>query len=155
FIDRTMSGPNKGEWNEFDTIDLSFTQTYLDGRLGLNAAYYRENYESGFANTINSNRVSVDVNATLRDNSANPDVGRPYIVSSSSGRIAQEDRESWRVTGFYKFNLADHIGEDRLLSKIFGEQTFTGIVSSQKFENFSRDFNLYAWDAATYGVPLL
>ncbi|HTO03434.1 MAG TPA: TonB-dependent receptor plug domain-containing protein, partial [Opitutus sp.] len=155
FVDRTMSGPNKGEWNKFDTIDLSFTQTYLDGRLGLNAAYYRENYESGFANTINSNRVSVDVNATLRDNSANPDVGRPYIVSSSAGRIAAEDRESWRVTGYYKFDIADHLGRDHFLSKIFGEQTFTGIVSSQKYENFSRDFNLYAWDAATYGVPLL
>lgn len=155
FDDRPMAGPNKGEWNEFENVDFSFTQTYFDGRLGLNAAYYRENYESGFANTINSNRVSVDVNATLRDNSANPDVGRPYIVSSSAGRIAKEDRESWRVTGYYKFNIADYVGQDSFLSKIFGEQTFTGIVSSQEYENFSRDFNLYAWDAATYGVPLL
>ena len=155
FVDRIMPGPNKGEWNEFDTIDLSFTQTYFDGRLGLNAAYYRENYESGFANTINSNRVSVDVNTTLRDNSANSDVGRPYIVSSSAGRIATEDRESWRVTGYYKFNIADHLGQDHFLSKIFGEQTFTGILSSQKYENFSRDFNLYAWDAKTLGVPFL
>jgi len=155
FIDRTMAGPNKGEWNKFDTIDLSFTQTYFNGRLGLNAAYYRENYESGFANTINSNRVTVDVNATLRDNSANPDVGRPYIVSPSGGRIAEEDRESWRVTAYYKFDLADHLGRDHLLGKIFGEQTFTGIVSRQRYENFSRDFNLYAWDANTYGVPFL
>ncbi len=155
FIDRTMAGPNKEEWNKFDNIDLSFTQTYFDGKLGINAAYYRENYESGYANAIASNRVSVDVNATLRDNSANPDVGRPYIVSSTAGNITSEDREAWRATAYYKFDLADYLGREHLLSKIFGEQTFTGIVSSQRYDNFSRSFNLYAWDAATYGVPLL
>jgi hypothetical protein len=155
FIDRTMAGPNKEEWNNFDTIDLSATQTYFDGRLGINAAYYSESYESGRANLISSNRVSVDVNATLRDNSANPDVGRPYIVSSSSGNITEEDREAWRATVFYKFDIGDYVGRDHILSKIFGEQTFTGVVSSQRYENFSRDFNLYTWDAARYGVPFL
>lgn len=155
YIDRTMAGPNKKEWNDFDSIDISATQTYLDGRLGINGSYYRENYRSGRANAIASNRVSVDVNATLRDGSANPDVGRPYIVSSSSGNITDVDRESWRATVFYKFDIGDYVGRDSILSKIFGEQTFTGVVSSQKYANFSRDFNLYAWDAETYGVPLL
>lgn len=155
YIDRTISGPNKAEWNDFDAIDLSATQTYLDGRLGLNAAFYRESYESGRRNVIASSRVSVDVNATLRDGSANPDVGRPYIVSSTSGNINQVDREAWRGTAYYRFDLGDHIGRDHILSKIFGEQTFTGVVSSQKYENFSRDFNLYAWDAESYGIPLL
>jgi outer membrane receptor protein involved in Fe transport len=155
FIDRTIPGPNKEEWNDFETLDLSFTQTYLDGNLGINAGYYRESYDSGFANAINSPRVSVDVNATLRDGSANPDVGRPYIVSSTAGNMTQEDREAWRATAYYKFDLGDHIGRDKFLSKLFGEQTFTGVVSSQRYENFSRNFDLYAWDARSYGVPFL
>ncbi len=155
FIDRTMAGPNKEEWNNFDNFDLSFTQTYFNNRLGLNVGYYEESYRSGFANAIASNRVSVDVNATLRDGSANPDVGRPYIVSATSGNMTKVDRESWRATAYYKFDLADHLGRDHFLSKIFGEQTFTGVVSNQRYENFSRDFNLYAWDAESYGLPLL
>ena len=155
FVDRTMAGPNKEEWNDFDTFDLAFTQTYFGGNLGINAAYYKETYDYGWANAIASNRVSVDVNATLRDGSANPDVGRPYIVSATSGNMTEIDRESWRATAYYKFDLADHLGEEHFLSKIFGEQTFTGIVSSQKYENFGRDFNLYAWDAESYGVPYL
>lgn len=155
FIDRTMAGPNKKEWNDFDTVELSFTQTYLDGRLGLNAGYYKESYKSGRANAIASNRVSVDVNATLRDGSANPDVGRPYIVSATSGNITEVDREAWRATGYYKFDIADFIGRSHLVSRIFGEQTFTGVVSSQRYESFSRSFDLYSWDAASYGVPYL
>lgn len=155
FIDRTMAGPNKKEWNDFDTVDLSFTQTYLDGRLGINAGYYDESYRSGWANAVSSNRVTVDVNARLRDNSANPDVGRPYIVSSTSGNMTKESRRAWRATAFYKFDIGDHIGREKLLSKIFGEQIFTGIVSSQRLEELHRDFNLYAWDARSYGVPLL
>jgi outer membrane receptor protein involved in Fe transport len=155
FIDRTISGPNKEEWNNFDTIDLSFTQTYFDGRFGINAAYYQESYRSGWANAISSNRVSVDVNATLRDGSANPDVGRPYIVSATSGNMTKEDREAWRATAYYKFDIADYVGRDHVLSRIFGEQTFTGIVSNQRYDNFSRNFNLYAWDARSYGIPLL
>ncbi len=155
FVDRTIAGPNKQEWNDFDTVDLSFTQTYLDGRLGLNAGYYKESYRFGRANAISSDRVTVDVNATLRDNSANPDVGRPYIVSPTSGNMTKENRRAWRVTAYYKFDIGDYTGREHLLSKLFGEQTFTGIASSQRYENLSRDFNLYAWDAASYGVPLL
>ncbi|BET66275.1 hypothetical protein ASA1KI_11930 [Opitutales bacterium ASA1] len=155
FVDKTIAGPNKEEWNNFDTIDFAVTQTYLDGRLGLNAAYYRESYRYGWANAIASNRVSVDVNATLRDGSANPDVGRPYIVSSTSGNMTKENRESWRATGYYKFDIGDHFGRESLLGRLFGEQTFTGILSSQRYENFSRGFNLYAWDAESYGGPFL
>ncbi|HEX9784459.1 MAG TPA: TonB-dependent receptor plug domain-containing protein [Opitutaceae bacterium] len=155
FDDRTLQGPNKEEWNNFDTVELSLTQTYLDGRLGINAGYYQESYRSGWANAISTNRVSVDVNATLRDNSANPDVGRPYIVSPSSGNMTKENREAWRATAYYRFDIGDHVGRDHILSKIFGEQTFTGIVSSQRYEDFRRNFNLYAWDANSYGIPFL
>jgi outer membrane receptor protein involved in Fe transport len=151
FIDKTMQGPNKKEWNNFDSINLDVTQTYLDNRLGFNVAYDRQNYRSGYANAISTDRVTVDVNTTLRDGSANPDVGRPVIIGPSSGNMTSEKREAYRGTGFYKFNLRDYLGKDSILPKIFGEQTFTGVLSSQRYANFSRSFNLYAWDANSYG----
>src|SRR5207302_848020 len=110
FIDRTMQGPNKKEWNNFDTVNLSVSQTYLDGRVGLNGAYDRETYRSGYANAIFTDRVTVDVNTVLRDGSANPDVGRPVIIGPSEGRMYNETREAYRATAFYKFNLSDYIG---------------------------------------------
>lgn len=155
FTDRTLQGPNKKEWNNFDSLNASITQTYLDGRLGINAGYYRESYRSGYANAMSTDRVTVDVNAFLRDGSANPNVGRPAIYGPSSGNLTQEHREDYRATMYYKFNLADYIGKDRLLSRLFGEQTFTGVYSSQRYENFSRDFSLYAWDVDTYAGKFL
>lgn len=151
FIDRTMQGPNKKEWNNFDSINLDVTQTYLDGRLGFNGAYDKQSYRSGYANAISTNRVTVDVNTTLRDGSANPDVGRPVIIGPSSGAMNKDTLEAYRGTGYYKFNIRDYVGKDSLLPKIFGEQTFTGVLSSQHHAYFNRNFNLYAWDAQSYG----
>ncbi len=151
FIDKTMQGPNKREWNNFDAINGSITQTYLDNRLGFNLAYDRQTYRSGFANAIATDRVTVDVNTVMRDGSANPDVGRPLILGPSAGQMNSENREAYRATGYYKLNLADYTAKGNLLTKIVGEQTFTGVFASQRYENFNRSFNLYAWNATTYG----
>lgn len=153
FVDKTLYGPNKKEWNNFDTINVAVTQTYLDGRLGFNAAYDKQSYRYGQAAAINPSnyRVTVDVNTTLRDGSPNPDVGRPVVIAPSGGGMTTEKREGERLTGFYKFNISDYIGKEKMLSKIFGEQTFTGVYSSQRFSNFTRNFNLYNWDAQSYG----
>lgn len=151
FIDRTMQGPNKHEFNNFDSVNASVTQTYLNNRLGLNAAYDRQTYRSGYTNAISTDRVTVDVNTVMRDGSANPDVGRPMILGPSSGQMNLETREAYRFTGYYKFNLADYVGKRPLLTRLFGEQTFTGVLASQRYENLNRSFNLYAWDAQTYG----
>ena len=64
--------------------------------------------------------------------------------------MTTEKREGFRGTGFYKFNISDYIGKDKVLSQLFGEQTFTGVYSSQRFASFTRNFNLYNWDAETY-----
>jgi hypothetical protein len=155
FVDRTLQGPNKSEYNNFDSVNFSVTQTYLDGRLGFNGAYYKENYRSGYANAISTDRVTVDVNTTLRDGSANPDVGRPMILGPSSGQMNEEKREAYRFTGFYKFNLRDYIGTKNIFARLMGEQTLTGVLASQRYANLNRSFNLYAWDAQSYGGQYL
>ncbi len=155
FTDKTIQGPNKSEWNNFDSIKLEATQSYLDGRFGINGAYYRESYRSGYANAISTDRVTVDVNAFLRDGSANPNVGRPVIYGPSSGQQSLENRESYRISAYYKFNLKDYTGRNSLLTKLIGEQTFTGNASSQRYEDFNRYFSLYGWDVNTYANAFL
>ncbi len=155
FTDRTLQGPNKQEWNNFDSLNLEATQTYLDGRLGFNVAYNRESYRSGYANAMSTDRVTVDVNAFLRDGSPNPNVGRPVVYGPSSGNFTTERREAYRATGYYKLDLGDYFGKTSTIRKLIGEQTFTGVIASQRYENFSRDFSLYAWDVNTYAKPFL
>jgi hypothetical protein len=155
FVDQTMQGPNKSEWNYFDAIDFEGTQTYLTGRLGFNAAYHKETYRTGAINSISTNRVTVDVNTVLRDGSANPDVGRPAIIGPTSGQLNHESREASRFTAYYKFNLRDYTTKNNVLTMIFGEQTFTGVLTSARYQNLNRSFNLYAWDAQDYGARFI
>ncbi|MBK1877812.1 TonB-dependent receptor [Pelagicoccus mobilis] len=151
FIDRTIQGPNKSEYNEFDSLELSFIQTYLDGDLGINLGLYKETYESGHMNAVDTNRVSVDVNANLRGGYANPDVGRPFVLGGASGQDNVDEVETFRAKAFYRFDPNEHIQND-LISKLFGEQTFTSVYTDQRFDYFNAGYNLYAWDADTYGL---
>ncbi len=150
FIDKTIQGPNKSEYNKFDSLELAIAQTYFDGKLGINAGYYNETYESGRRNAINTNRVTVDVNANLRGGYSNPDVGRPAVYGGNNGRDAENTVETFRATAFYKFHPGEALKSD-FLNKIFGEQTFTAVYSDQRKEDLGLDFNLWAWDAETYG----
>jgi len=155
FTNQTIQGPNKSEWSGFESINLSISQTYLNGRLGINGAYYHENYRSGDANAIASDRVTVDVNAYLRDGSANPNVGRPVVYGPSNGTMTTQHREAYRGTAFYKFDIGDFIGHNNFVRDIFGEQTFTGVLADQKYSSFERDFSLYAWDVNTFAKAYL
>lgn len=152
FIDQTIQGPNKSEYNEFDSLELSFTQTYLDGDLGINLGYYDETYESGRTNAIDSNRVTIDVNANLRGGYTNPDAGRPAVYGGNGGNDSIDTVETLRATAYYKFRPGEATGND-FIGKLFGEQTFTAVYTDEKTTNFGANFSLYAWDVDTYNRP--
>ncbi len=148
--DQNLVGPNKTEFNNFDDINLGFTQSYLDGRIGLNAAYNRQSYRSGYTNLMEglwgTNMISVDVNQTLRgSNIPNPNFGRPYTIGEGRGGLFAKNRENWRVTGFGVLRATDFFNRDSLLSRILGEHTFTGVRSAQRYENLDRYYALYRW----------
>jgi hypothetical protein len=147
---QNIVGPNKREFNDFDDIVLGFTQTYFDGRLGINAAYNNQNYESGYTNLMEGlwgmNMISVDVNQTLRGSTTpNPNFGRPYTIGEGRGGIYEHKRENWRVTAFGLLKASDFFKGDSWAAKILGEHTFTGVRSAQHHENFDRSYALYRW----------
>ncbi len=152
FIDQTIQGPNKSEYNDFDSIEFGFTQTYLDGDLGINLGLYKETYKSGYTNAIDTNRVTIDVNGMLRAGYDNPDAGRPAVYGGNGGQDKKDTVDSFRATAFYKFNPSEKFSND-LIGKIFGEQTFTGVYSDEKKEYFGANYSLYSWDPATYNIP--
>ncbi|MDQ8198741.1 TonB-dependent receptor plug domain-containing protein [Pelagicoccus enzymogenes] len=148
-IDQSIQGPNKSEYNDFDSLELSFSQTYLDGNLGINVGYYDESYRYGRMNFIDTNAVTIDVNANLRAGYSNPDAGRPVVYGGNSASDAEDSVESLRATAFYKFDPGEATGND-LLGKLFGEQTFTAVFSDEEKTNSGANYNPFVWDAETY-----
>jgi hypothetical protein len=149
--DQNIVGPNKSEFNNFTDINLAFTQTYLDGRIGINAAYNRQNYRTGYANLMEGlwgmNMISVDVNQTLRGSTTpNPNFGRPFTIGEGRGAFYETNRENWRVTGFGVLKATDFFKNDSWLTRILGEHTLTGVYSSQHHEYFNRNYALYRWE---------
>lgn len=149
FIDQTIQGPNKSEYNEFDSLELSLSQTYLGGDLGFNVGYYKETYDHGRMNFIDTNSVTIDVNANLRAGYSNPDAGRPVVYGGNSASDAEDTVSSFRTTAYYKFDPGEASGND-FIGKFFGEQTFTAVYTDEKKTNFGANYNPFVWDAETF-----
>ncbi|BET66276.1 hypothetical protein ASA1KI_11940 [Opitutales bacterium ASA1] len=157
--EQNLIGPNKREFNDFETFNLGVTQSYLDGRVGWNFAYNEQRYRSGYTNHMEglwgNNVVSIDINQTLRNSTTpnNPNVGRIYTFGEGRGGIYEKRRENWRFTAFAKVEAEDLLKNDGWLARTLGEHTFTGVASSQRYENFDRSFALYRW-GSEYGEAL-
>ncbi|PTY02437.1 TonB-dependent receptor [Opitutaceae bacterium EW11] len=149
-FDQNLIGPNKSEHNYFDNVNVSFTQSYFDGRLGINGAYNRQSYRTGYSNLMEglwgNNMISVDVNQTMRGSTTpNPNYGRPFTIGEGRGGVFERDRENWRVTGFGVVKATDFFKRDNWFTDIVGEHTFTGVKSAQRYHNFDRYYALYRW----------
>lgn len=149
---QNLIGPNKSEFNNFDDVILGFTQTYWEGRFGINAAYNKQSYRTGYTNLMEGlwgmNMISVDVNQTLRGSLIpNPNFGRPFTIGEGRGAFWKKNRENWRVTAFAALKATDFIKNESWLTRILGEHTLTGVKSSQHNEHFDRYYALYRWDA--------
>ncbi|MDQ8181022.1 TonB-dependent receptor plug domain-containing protein [Pelagicoccus sp. SDUM812005] len=146
-----LVGPNKSEFNDFETFNLVATQTYLDGRVGWNFAYNDQSYRSGYTNAMEGlwggNIISVDINESLRGGEGNnPNVGRLFTIGEGRGGIYEKRRENWRATVFGEVAADDFFDSDSVLSTVLGKHTFTGVASSQKYDYFDRSFAMYRWD---------
>ena len=117
-----VAGPNNTTWHDFETLNFNATQTYLNGRAGIELVYDKQEYEDGFNRyLITPNRIGIDINpslrqevnadGTLRPAAPNPNFGRPFAFSAdanTSGTEARrnvEMRENYRMTAFYKLDL--------------------------------------------------
>jgi hypothetical protein len=69
--EHNLIGPNKSEFNNFETFNAQITQSYWDSRIGWNFAYNQQSYRSGYTNLLEGlwgmNVVSVDINESLRN----------------------------------------------------------------------------------------
>lgn len=144
FWNTLIDGPNKEEWSGFDTFSGSIAQTFFNNKLGYELAYFTESYDQGNLSLLqNGSNVAlfIDTNENLGDGSPNPNVGRPFIADSAGGgnNIYSSDRESVRLTVTGEWDFMEN-GNDGFLSKLLGRHIFTGLVSEDKQETDSINF---------------
>ncbi len=141
FYNKSISGPNRLTKQDFEAINLHLSQTYFENRLGVELAYdkqdhYLDDYNP-YAGTDGA--ITVDVNTVLGDGTPNPNVGRPYITTSTyyGGSDSGSRRESKRATVFAEFRATDVLKES-WITKVIGKHTLTGVYNETDYRNNAR-----------------
>ena len=133
FYKRLLDGPNKHEWKSWNAFNLAVDQTFFDDRLGFEFAYDQQTYTEGAEPFLEGENyaIGIDVNQRYSDNSANPNVGRPYVANATSGGEDNNyqtttNRQTYRFTPTYEFRAADLFGNSTL-AWILGKSDFTAL----------------------------
>lgn len=147
FYERLVDGPNKREFRAFEAFNVNVSQTFLNNRLGLEATYDQQTYEDAQDVIFEGGNVTitVDVNNQLPDNTPNPNVGRPMIVSRSTygSYGSQTERIGRRLTGFAELRSQDFL-ESSWLTRVLGRHVFTGLVSEDTYDRDDQSWARYA-----------
>lgn len=151
FYNNLLPGPNQMQYNRFNAFNAAFRQTFLNDKLGVELAYNRQKATFGQTNFVNNDAtsVSIDIMRTLIDGTPNPNFLRPVVYAGPGGFGWTESlRQDLRATAFGELNFADITGRDSVVTKIFGRNVFTGLVTQQKTDRFTGNGPRYFIDAA-------
>ncbi|MBD5778076.1 TonB-dependent receptor [Pelagicoccus sp. NFK12] len=154
-----IDGDTKREYENFDAINLEFQQTALNDRIGFQVIYDQQDYSRANQGLLGWRpRINMDILERWEDGSPNPNVGRPYIVTSSggSGGSYETNREYLRATLFAELRADDFFDSDSLLAKILGKHRFNAVSSEEDFQTQSRSWQNNStdqtWDAFWNGT---
>jgi len=140
FYNNTLDGPNYWDYRDFDAVNLSWEQTFLDGNLGFELAYDRQEMTQERVTSSNPDRqtIHIDTMANFLDGTANPNRGRLfYAINGNGSNIGYTNRlkESARATGFYTLDFSKITGRDSWVSRIFGRNNFTALYERRADED--------------------
>lgn len=144
FYNHLLDGPNKSEYTRFHASNLTLSQTFLDNKLGFELAYDNQYVRNGNLNLIGQDAaaITIDITQTLPDGSPNPGVGRPMVIGNGGngglGNMRISETTAMRAQAFGELDFADFAGRDSWLTRIFGRNTFTGLLAKQKVDSDSR-----------------
>ncbi|MBC2604462.1 TonB-dependent receptor plug domain-containing protein [Pelagicoccus albus] len=157
FYNHLIDGNNKKEWQEWESYNASFTQSFFNNRLAFRLDYDHQDYQNGQQGIFlgSSPYISVDINAYTAEYPAaytdlaveNEGVGQAYIGSSSHYGNSTNHiiRDSLRFTAAGEIDFTEFM-EDSALSDFLGYHNITGLWErSEKFTD-SRSYVLYATD---------
>ncbi|MCB1122550.1 MAG: TonB-dependent receptor plug domain-containing protein, partial [Verrucomicrobiae bacterium] len=136
----SMSGRNDRRFHDFTAFNIAIQQEFLDGDLGFELAYDKQEFDSGSFELIGggfrNRNIGVDINETFADGTPNPNVGRPFVTARPGWRENSNDLETSRLTVYYKFDAEEKLGG---IGKWLGNHTLTGLLDQSKFKTFNRN----------------
>lgn len=147
FYHKLIDGPTKHEWRNFEAANMALSQTFWNNTVGLEVVLDKQRYEDGTDSLLNGGEVAinVDINTLLPNQTPNPNVGRPEIISRTifGNGGQQTERTSYRLTGFAEFQ-ADKFMKESWLTRLLGRHVFTGVLSGDKYDRANQTWARYA-----------
>jgi len=129
FYTQLVEGPNKFENTRWKTYNITLEQR-LGAHAGVEFSLDKQGLESIINNPTNQN-IQLDVNTKLPDGTANPNFGRPYVVSVGWAESQSRDREGLRATAYYELDLRRY--SRGWLGRLLGRHVLTGNVASSEY----------------------
>ena len=159
FYDQLIDGPNKREWQDFETFNISLAQTFFNDKFGFEAVYNQEDWKGGQLSLLSGGRQGLYIDfmsvfsdgsptglngEPYQDGTPNPNVGRPFITDSGQGGNNETtvERESARITAFFTHDFSQ--GRTNWLNRILGRHTITGLFAEDTDERDNRQWQRYA-----------
>jgi outer membrane receptor protein involved in Fe transport len=139
FYHHMLDGPNKYEWAEWGTHNLTLEQHFLDDRAGVELSFDRQNLDQGNLLPLSSASaytLRVDINTHLPNGAPNPNFGRPVMTGFQTNTRTASDRDTWRATGYYNLDL-QKVGPT-WLGRALGRHLITG--THTRLKNFNERY---------------
>lgn len=141
FYNQMMGGPTKYEWAWWDAHNVTLEQTFLEKRAGIELSFDKQQLDSGFTSPMRYN-LNLDINEVLPNGAPNPNFLRPVSLGSGFKRVLSQDREAFRATGFYQFDLR-RVPGPRWLGRFLGRHMLNANHSRQ--DSFYQKFGGTLW----------
>jgi outer membrane receptor protein involved in Fe transport len=136
FYHHMLDGPNKWEWSDFKTYNVTLEQQFLNGQAGIEASWDRQNFDQGNMLPLSSQAaytIRVDINEKLPDGTPNPNFGQPVVTGFQSNTMSNIDSDVGRATGYYNLDLR-RVGPG-WLGKFLGTHLLTATHTRQSTRN--------------------
>lgn len=148
FYNHLIDGPTKHELTEFEAMNASLSQTFLDNKFGVELAFDKQSYNDEVSQLLGSDpMLTVEIMGVLPDGRANPNAGRAYVAglpnSGNQGRWSE--REATRFTAFGEFDFRDMM-DDSTLGNVLGRHVFTGLYMNQRRDLQTRNWYNYVFN---------
>jgi len=160
FYNNLLDGPNKQEWQDFSSYNVSLAQTFMDDKFGFEVVRNQQDYRNGQIALLSGDRQAIYIvmmstysdgtsaganGLNFEDATKNPNVGRAFISDSGQGgnNSTKSLRASTRATAFFTHDFAKGHA-DSSLAKILGRHIFTGLWAKDTQNTDNRSWNRYA-----------
>ena len=144
FYNNLIDGDNKKEWQNFDSVNASLSQTFFNNKFGFDLGYDLQHIDRGQYSFDGAGVLYVDINTHNIDGTVNKNFGKPYVESNSlyGNNAYNSTRESGRATAFFDhdFNRNRRGG---FVRKLLGRHTISGLVGSEEWNTDARTFSRY------------